>query len=257
MIRLVVKVGNSTSVAALYRDGRILRARRLGRDAQAPAAVLRCLQAVVGKHRIGSAGLCSVVPALTRRWSGAMRKVAGVAPVEVCAGLDLGVRLEYPRPETLGADRLANLAAVAAAGRLPAIVMDFGTATVFDVVAAGGVFRGGVIAPGLEAMTGYLAQRTAQLPVIRLEGDVGALGRDTRSAMRIGCRVGYRGLVREILAHLEVGGALTGATLYATGGNAARVLADANLACPVDPWLTLKGIGRILELNERARKGMP
>jgi type III pantothenate kinase len=250
MMRLVVKVGNSTSVAALYDDGRITRVRRLGLDSQPPGAVLQCLRQVVGKRRVGAAGLCSVVPALTRRWSSAIRRVTGVTPLTVSAELDLGVRLDYPRPETLGADRLANLAAVAAAGRLPAIVMDFGTATVFDVLAADGAFRGGVIAPGLEAMTGYLAQRTAQLPEIRSEGPVAALGRDTRSAMRIGCRVGYRGLVREILAHLEVSGAVAGAALYATGGNAARVLSDVSLACPVDPWLTLKGIGRILELNE-------
>ena len=94
-----------------------------------------------------------------------IRRAAGKIPVTfVSAKCELGVGVDYPKPDSIGADRLANAAAVAALYGCPAVVVDFGTAVTFDVVSAKRCYIGGVIAPGLEAMTTYLYKRTALLP---------------------------------------------------------------------------------------------
>src|SRR5476651_2037079 len=117
--------------------------------------------------------------------------------------LDLGVGIDYPTPRSIGADRLANAAAVAQLYGYPAIVVDFGTAVTFDVVSARGDYVGGVIAPGLEAMTNFLYQRTALLPKLSLREPDRAIGTTTRGAMMSGAIFGYRGLVREILLRIK------------------------------------------------------
>ena len=111
--------------------------------------------------------------------------------------------LIIPTPKSIGADRLANAAAVAALYGCPAIVVDFGTAVTFDIVSARRNYIGGVIAPGLEAMTNFLYQRTALLPKLSLKEPRRAIGRSTIEAMLSGAVFGYRGLVREILARIR------------------------------------------------------
>src|SRR5206468_11238115 len=117
--------------------------------------------------------------------------------------VDLGVGIDYPNPKTIGADRLANAAAVAALYGCPAIVVDFGTAVTFDIVSARRNYVGGVIAPGLESMTNFLYQRTALLPKLSLKEPRSTVGRSTIEAMRSGAVFGYRGLVREILTRIR------------------------------------------------------
>jgi type III pantothenate kinase len=246
---LVVKIGNSSAAAGLYRGGRVTRVRRLPTTRQTPAGIRRLLREVLGGRRVRSAGLCCVVPRLRARWVRALRAATGAAPLEVHCRLRLGATLRYPRPATLGADRLANAAALAAEGRGPAIVMDFGTASVFDAFDRRGCFMGGVIAPGYGLVTEYLHRRTALLPRIRAAGRVPPIGRSTREAMRVGARVGYRGLVRDILAHVELGLGGRSVRVLATGGHARAALRDLRVACRVDPHLTLRGVGRIVELN--------
>ena len=107
--------------------------------------------------------------------------------------------IDYPRPETIGADRLANATAATALYGSPAVVVDFGTAVTFDVISADRKYIGGVIAPGLNAMTDYLHKRTALLPRVTLREPRRAVGRSTAEAMRSGAVYGYRGLVAEIL----------------------------------------------------------
>ncbi len=114
-------------------------------------------------------------------------------------------RLIIPEPESIGADRLANAAAVAELYGCPAIVIDFGTAATFDVVSEGGRYIGGVIAPGIESMTNFLYQRTALLPRLSLKEPSRAIGKSTVEAMRCGAVFGYRGLVREILTRIKGG----------------------------------------------------
>ena len=106
-------------------------------------------------------------------------------------------------PSQIGADRLANAAGVLTRHGAPAIIIDFGTAVTFDVISDEPAYCGGVIAPGLGAMSGYLPQKTALLPDIELEEPPSAIGKSTVHAMQAGAVFGYRGLVREIIARIR------------------------------------------------------
>jgi type III pantothenate kinase len=164
--------------------------------------------------------------------------------------LDLGVGIDYPAPRSIGADRLANAAAVAQLYGYPAIVVDFGTAVTFDVVSVRGDYVGGVIAPGLEAMTSFLYDRTALLPKLSLREPVRAIGKTTRDAMMSGAVYGYRGLVREILVRVSLENFPRGKPrIVATGGYAQLIARKLPEIEAVHPHLTLEGLRIIANRN--------
>ena len=183
--------------------------------------------------------LCSVVPEKARILRDHLVKFGPVHPLTWRSEMGLGIN--YPNPEQIGADRLANAIGEAARHGVPAIVIDFGTAVTFDVVSAGPAYCGGVIAPGLGAMQDYLGRRTALLPQIELEEPASAIGKSTVEAMRAGAVFGYRGLVREIVSKLsaEMGGK---PVIVATGGDAALIARGLPEIVVVDPDLTLEGL---------------
>ena len=153
------------------------------------------------------------------------------------------VALDYPRPETIGADRLADAAGAVSRYGAPVLVMDFGTALTAAVVTKDRVWRGGVIAPGFPLMRDYLFERTAKLPRMKMgTGKAPKIGRSTEEAMRFGALVGYRGMVREIVATLKRN-FKEDFRLVATGGFAKWVLNDLDLPFTIDPTLTLYGAG--------------
>ena len=160
------------------------------------------------------------------------------------AASPLGLGIDYPEPSQIGADRLANAAGVLSRHGAPAIVIDFGTAVTFDVISSAPAYCGGVIAPGLGAMSGYLARRTALLPEIELAEPASAIGKSTVHAMQVGAVIGYRGLVREILTHLcrELAGQ---PHIVATGGDAALIASGLPEIQAVDPDLTLDGLRQV------------
>ena len=164
--------------------------------------------------------------------------------------LDLGVGIDYPAPRSIGADRLANSAAVAQLYGYPAIVVDFGTAVTFDVVSARGDYVGGVIAPGLEAMTRFLFDRTALLPKLSLREPARAIGKTTREAMMSGAVFGYRGLVREILLRVSLENfPRSKPRIVATGGYAQLIARKLPEIEAVHPNLTLEGLRIIANRN--------
>ncbi len=153
----------------------------------------------------------------------------------------LGMGIDYPEPEKIGADRLANAVGVLARHGVPAIVIDFGTAVTFDVISSEPAYCGGVIAPGLGAMSGYLPQKTALLPTIELEEPTSAIGKSTEHAMQVGAVFGYRGLVREIIAKIRA--ELAGSPkIIATGGDAELIAKGLPEIQAVDADLTLEGL---------------
>jgi type III pantothenate kinase len=190
----------------------------------------------------------SVVPAKNALISKAAYKKASLLWLDW--KLKLGVRIDYPKSQCIGADRLANAAAVAELYGYPSIVVDFGTAVTFDVVSERRAYIGGVIAPGLEAMTNFLYQRTALLPRISLKEPKRAVGRSTIEAMRSGAVFGYRGLVREILARIKAERfPRKKVVIVATGGYArliAQGLADIGA---IHQHLTLEGLRIVANLN--------
>jgi type III pantothenate kinase len=152
--------------------------------------------------------------------------------------------IDYPLPSQIGADRLANAAGVLSRHGVPAVIIDFGTAVTFDVISAAPAYCGGVIAPGLGAMSGYLSRKTALLPEIVLEEPASAIGKSTVHAMQVGAVFGYRGLVREILARIcaELPGK---PKIIATGGDAALIARGLAEIDAVDPDITLDGLRQV------------
>ena len=252
---IVVDIGNTSTSLALWRGGRIGRVVTLAGKLKDVDAIERAIGRVGKGVRLDGAMLSSVVPRINRMWLRSLARVTGVRPLLLTHRLDLGIAIDYPRPETIGTDRLADAAGAVGRFGAPVIVADFGTALTFNVVSATGAYLGGVIAPGLPLMTEYLAEKTALLPKIALKGACGPIGRSTVEAMRIGARVGYQGMVREILGHVRGGMGLKRARLCATGGYARWALRGSGLPFVIDPNLTLYGLGRILELNGVAPVG--
>src|SRR6184192_3566966 len=194
----------------------------------------------LGQRRVQKVVVSSVVPKKNRTIS----KVAGKTRVLwLNSTVKLGVGIDYPAPETIGADRLANAAAVAELYGCPAIVVDFGTAVTFDIVSAEQKYIGGVIAPGLEAMTNFLYQRTALLPKIALREPRRTIGRSTREAMRAGAVLGYRGLIGEIIGRIKAERfAKRKVHVVATGGYAGLIAAKLPEIDVVRSDLTLEGL---------------
>ncbi len=199
-----------------------------------------------------SAVLASVVP----RSGELIRHLLNVPLVNVTWQVALGVELDFPDPSTIGADRLANAAAVAALYDVaPAIVVDFGTAVTFDIISRDKAYVGGVIAPGLDAMRDYLHQRTALLPKIDLREPPTAIGKSTEDAMLAGAVHGYRGLVREILMQVAAelaqkeGPDAAAPKIIATGGYAELIAAGLPEISEIQPVLTMEGLRIIGNLN--------
>lgn len=236
MAWLLVDNSNTRTKFALGDADGLLEARAWIPTAEISAAVLETKLA--GWEFEGTL-LCSVVPEKARILRDHLVKHGPVHPLTWKSAT--GLEIDYPNPEQIGADRLANAIGVTARHGAPAIVIDFGTAVTFDVVSAGPAYCGGVIAPGLGAMQDYLGKRTALLPQIELEEPASAIGKSTVEAMRAGAVFGYRGLVREIVAKLriEMGG---NPVIVATGGDAGLIARGLPEIGAVDPDLTLEGL---------------
>jgi type III pantothenate kinase len=240
---LLVDISNSyVKLAFASRAG-------IGKPKRVPTSDLTAatMRRILGDRKVETIVVSSVVPKKNQ----AIVAAAGSArTLFLTPKLDLGVGIDYPSPRTIGADRLANAAAVSELYGHPAIVVDFGTAVTFDVVSSGGDYVGGVIAPGLEAMTSFLYQRTALLPKLTLREPKRAIGKTTRDAMMSGAVLGYRGLVREILLRLTAENfPRKKPRLIATGGYAQLIARKLPEIEAVHPNLTLEGLRIIANRN--------
>jgi type III pantothenate kinase len=205
------------------------------------------IRKLIRRHAARTLVVSSVVPSKTS----VVEKAAGKRHV-LClsSSIALGIGVDYPHPQTIGADRLANAAGVAALYGCPAIVVDFGTAVTFDVVSPARSYIGGVIAPGLEVMTRYLYQRTALLPELDLAQPRSAIGKSTRTAMLSGAVFGYAGLVKEILQRIRREmPSKRRPMIVATGGYAKLIATQVPEVQVVDENLTLEGLRVVANLN--------
>ena len=233
---LLIDVSNSFTKIALASR------RKLGAVQRVPTPRLSAalIHRILANREAKAIVVSSVVPAKSRKIRRAVgkRKAIWLTPRS-----RLNVRIDYPQPRTIGADRLANAVAVTALYGTPAIVIDFGTAVTFDIVSADAAYIGGVIAPGLEAMTNFLYQRTALLPRISLREPPSAIGKTTRDAMVAGAVFGYRGLVQEILRQIIAERfRKKRVQIVATGGYADLVARKMPQVKVVHETLTLEGL---------------
>ncbi len=253
-ILLCIDIGNTHVVIGGYRGDRLAHHWRVQTDhdrtADEYAVLLLSLLNVAGLTRqdVGAVALCSVVPPLTATFAEIAEEYLGHTPLVVSADIDTGVRVLVDNPREVGADRIANTAAVAHRYGGPACVVDFGTATTFDIVSRDGEFLGGAIAPGLGIAADALVRRTAKLPRVALEPPPSPIGRNTVHAMQSGIIWGYVGLVEGLVARFreELGPEMK---VIATGGLARAMARLTPVIEHVDPWLTLEGIRLIYERN--------
>jgi type III pantothenate kinase len=256
---LTVDCGNTNIVFALY-DGDEQRANwRISTDAKRSGdeyfvwltqlMMLRNIDIAAVKDII----IASVVPEVQPKLVNLAIRGFNLTPMVVgAANVKLGIDVRIDRPDQAGADRLVNAVAAHHCYDLPAIVLDFGTATTLDLIGAGGTYEGGIIAPGVNLSVEALYLAAARLPRLAVEPwakDMPALGKDTVSAMHSGIFWGYVSMVQGLIARLgdEVGRPLPA---IATGGLAPLFADHVPEISVVDPDLTLKGLVYIHRLNQ-------
>jgi type III pantothenate kinase len=239
---LLFDIGNTHTHIGLADDRRIVRQINVPtREWFGGAAPARMKKFVDGR-KISGAVLSSVVPRATPRVRRAVRAFWRVKVLELNARTVHGIGVDYPKSRFIGADRLANAIAARRHFGAPVVVVDFGTAVTFDVVNRAGNYAGGVIAPGLAAMTDYLHEKTALLPRIKIREIRSAIGKSTEQAMLIGAVHGYRGLVRELIGELKRELRAKKLPVVATGGYAKLLAAKLPEISAVEPNLTLEGL---------------
>lgn len=249
---LSVDVGNSNIVLGLHRGRRLTKIWRIPTSRKDLDRFSKSF-----KHRPTAVVIASVVPPLRKNLEAFGRKILGRPPLFVTQHLHMPIRIRLKRPEEVGADRIVNAVAAyvtyAHKGRVvhttrPLLIIDFGTATTFDVVTAKGDYIGGAIAPGLGIARNALATRCAKLPRIALIKPARTIGRDTLQAMRSGLVLGYASLVEGMIGRIRKEMKTT-PLVVATGGLAPLISAGLRSIDRIEPNLTLEGLRLLYELN--------
>jgi len=205
--------------------------------------------AEVNHDEITAACMSSVVPSLTPTFQELARRYLNLEPLTVSSETELGIAIAIDMPEQAGGDRLCNAVALSQLFGAPAVCVDFGTSTNFDVLSADKEYIGGVLAPGIRLAHDALVSHAAQLHKVDLLPPPQPIGRNTVHAMQSGIFWGYTGMIeallRRILAQLDA----PGISVVATGGLAPVFTAHIDLIDEVAPELTLDGLRLIYELN--------
>lgn len=256
---LAIDVGNTNTVFALFdkgNDDELVHSWRCktesARSGDEYAVFLNQLFLLEGisRENICNVIISSVVPDANFHLTKFCEKYLSKRPL--CVDINsAGIKLDMDQPGEVGADRLVNASAVIKHYPLPAIVVDFGTATTFDVVDANGIYQGGVIAPGIQLSTNALAQRAAKLPQVVIRKPESTIGKNTAAAMQSGMYWGYVGLIEKIIDNIikdiRAGGENKKPYVVATGGLASLYTKDSKLVDIVDNNLIFKGL---LEINK-------
>ncbi len=239
---LLFDIGNTHTHVGLANHRRVTQQISLPTDGWFGGRTKARVAQFVGAKKIRGAVLCSVVPRATPVVRKVIRQFWKLRALELSPKALRGLGIDYPRPDTIGPDRLANAVAARHHFGTPVVVVDFGTAVTFDVVNRAGNYVGGIIAPGLAAMTDYLHEKTALLPKIRIREVTVVVGKNTEQAMLIGAVHGYRGLVRELIAELKRELKVKHLPVIATGGYARLMASKLPEISAVEPDLTLEGL---------------
>ncbi len=260
---LAVDVGNTNIVLGIFEGEVLTESWRLATLRDRTSDELRVLVGRLFEERglqmedVSGVVLASVVPPLT---STVAEMVRGACSQEtlVIDATNVGLPIEYQAPGDVGADRLVNAVAALETfgghGR-PVVVVDFGTATTFDVVSAGGRYIGGVICPGVEISADALFQRAARLPRVDVGRPDSLIGTSTVESMRSGLYYGYVAMVEGIVARIRGDLGDTPAVCVATGGLATTIAEETSSIDHVSPDLTLHGLRLVWNRNDPAREG--
>lgn len=239
---LLFDIGNTHTHVGLASSSKVIRQTNIPTVEWSEQTAQAKLQAFVGNKKIEGVSLGSVVPKATPHILKAASNYGSISTVILTNKSAKGVGIKYPQPASIGADRLANAIAASHYYPSPVVVVAFGTAVAFDIIDRDKNYIGGIIAPGLSAMTDYLHEKTALLPRIKIRDVKSVVGKSTEQAMLIGAVHGYRGLIRELIHELKLELKARKLPVIATGGYAALMAKGMKEITEVRPSLTLEGL---------------
>jgi len=256
-VLLVVDVGNTQTQIGVIAEGSLVDEWRLAtvrhRTSDEIAGILQGLFSLQGrrfKDEVDEVGVASVVPRLTQQWEEMCAKHLGLTAFVVGPGVRTGMRIRTHNPAEVGADRIVNAVAAYETYGGPCIVVDYGTATTFDVISGEGDYLGGVIVPGVEVSLEALTTRAAKLIKVELVEPERAIGKSTIEALQAGVVYGVageaEGVVRAIWAELG-----RKCPVIATGGMADLIARHSRVFEKVDQSLTLRGIEIVMRRQQR------
>ena len=251
---LAVDIGNSMVNLGVFDEDNLVANLRVSTDARRSSdeygLMIRDLLALNGVDRatITDVCMCSVVPPLTGVFEELSETYFHVKSLSVTAGVRTGLQISYDNPRDVGADRIVDAVAAINLYGQPIIIVDFGTATVFDAVSSGGTYMGGAIASGINLTAQVLYERTAQLRRVELIAPKNAIGRNTSSSIQSGIFYGHVGMVESMVNRFkqEMEGDVT---VIATGGMAPLIGKETSIFDEINLDLTLIGLSLIYNLN--------
>ncbi len=254
---LCADIGNSHTVVGLVENGEVLDHWRLATDERRTAdewGVLLggLLLSSPVEAPLDGVAMCATVPSVLGEWRAMLRAYHGdVRHIVVEPGVRTGVPVLMDNPREVGADRIVNALAAAQLFVGPTIVVDFGTATTFDVVTAAGQYVGGAIAPGIEISLQALGRRGAQLRSVELVRPRSVIAKNTVEALQSGVLYGVASQVDGLVARMvaELGLQSAQVQVVATGGLAPLVLEECGCFTAHEPWLTLLGLEIVYHRN--------
>jgi len=251
---LAIDIGNSNTVVGVFDDGNLVDFFRVASNHR--ITVDECGFFITGilekinidRKKVDRIVVSSVVPRLTLIYQKMCEKYLSLTPLIVSSEIELPIKIAYDDPAAVGADRIANAVAARNMYKSPVIVVDFGTATTFDVIDSSGVYLGGVIAPGPETSAADLARRAARLFEVTIEKPESVIGRSTSNSIKSGLFFGTVGQVDKIIELIidELG---EQPEIIATGGLAAEFIRYSKYIKSNYPTLTLEGLRLIAEKN--------
>ena len=254
---LALDIGNTNTVAGIFDGKNLLHQNRFATNTDSTAEQLAdsfdnwLTKAKVEKQQIKSAIICSVVPLVTAAFTQMVQELFKIDALILSSELPLPIKIDIDAPRQVGADRIANAVAAFSKYGGACIVVDFGTATNFDIVSKGGDYIGGVLLPGPETSMAELARQAAQLHVVDIEPPEKVIGRTTTEALMSGLFFGTVGQVDYMVERIIDEAKFNKPTVIATGGLAEKFVSYSKFIQRTEPDLTLEGLRIISEYNSR------
>ncbi len=250
---LAIDIGNTTTMIGFFERGKLAGSFRIASRHAVTAdesgiMIHQLLEYHAGKNKtVRKIGISSVVPTLTQIYSSMSEKYFGLKPLILNYKTEIGFKVLYDDPRQVGADRLANAAAARSAYGYPAIIVDLGTATTYDILDHNGDYAGGLIAPGVWTSASNLFKKASRLFPVKLEKPDKIIASDTANSIKGGIYYGFIGQMEYIVGRIRKEIGKTEIKVIATGGYSDIFIEETSLIDAVDPALTLEGLRLIFD----------
>lgn len=260
---LAIDIGNTNVTIGVFDGENLLASWRLSTDPRRLADEYALqLRGLLPLHDISTSdvtgiAICSVVPPLTPIFQQASQSIFESQVLIIGPGTKTGVRISYDNPHDVGSDRIVDAVAASQFYGCPSIIVDFGTATVFDAISGDGSYLGGAIAPGLNIAAESLFLNASQLKRVELLTPATAIGKNTTHSMQSGLMLGYVGLVESMVNRFKQELGDPAAKVIATGGLAPLIAKETTSIDFIDPDLTLRGLQYLYSLNSSSTSTDP